>query len=400
MNKELALKILALVMMWDDEKAMDEFAWLSFIAAYKYDGYRGYNAGTRFIENLIVWLKQFSPKDRIVAYEFIRERIIYFAPREIERLIEKFMPETVQPHLIEKVALFHDIPKYKIWSKSDFENTYKIERRKTLFMGLSDGARIDVLRRINSEILSHEQIVIATQVNEEKWGDLLENLREDLEEYGTENTSGAKFNAVYLLDDFTASGTSILRDPDNTQIFKGKLVRFLSSVKDVERKGSECPFSKNYKIYVHHYIGTEKAKQRIREVYSNAEGHLKCKYGPMQITFSYGMLLPESIIVDKNSSEPFATLCRDYYDSAIEAKGKHSSQSGSTDKKFGYANCGLPVVFEHNTPNNSLSILHARTNTNNGQHNMRPLFYRRERHSDLDQTATIDSKEMENDKSI
>ena len=388
MNRKLGLKLLGIVMEWDNARATEEFKWLSFMADYKYDGYRGYSAGARFIESLIIWLQQFDLQDREVAYKFVREQLIYFSPDEIERLVEKFVPETVQRHLAKQVADSIKIPEYKIWATSKSEQAYKTELRKTLFMGLSDGARIDVLRRLNSRVISNEQVVIATQIDTSKWKSLLKELREYPENEGNYG-SAALFKTVYLVDDFTASGTSILPDPDIVGGLKGKLVRFLESVQEAVKAGTS-PFPDSYKIYVHHYICTEEAHSRIRKVYRKVKRCLAQKYKAGEIEFSFGMLLPGSIAIKKNSSDPFAELCEKYYDKSIEGKGKHGSQSGITDRHYGYASCGLPVVLEHNTPNNSLSILHSRTDSDNDQHNMRPLFYRRERHSDLEQDIISD----------
>jgi hypothetical protein len=47
--------------------------------------------------------------------------------------------------------------------------------------------------------------------------------------------------------------------------------------------------------------------------------------------------------------------------------------------KYGYANCALPVVLEHNTPNNSIPLLWAETEGKSGV-KMHPLFFRRDRH--------------------
>jgi hypothetical protein len=47
--------------------------------------------------------------------------------------------------------------------------------------------------------------------------------------------------------------------------------------------------------------------------------------------------------------------------------------------KYGYADCALPLVLEHNTPNNAIPILWAETEGKLGEP-MRPLFFRRDRH--------------------
>ena len=43
--------------------------------------------------------------------------------------------------------------------------------------------------------------------------------------------------------------------------------------------------------------------------------------------------------------------------------------------------CALPVVLEHNTPNNSIPLLWAETAGADGAHAMEPLFFRRDRHA-------------------
>ena len=72
--------------------------------------------------------------------------------------------------------------------------------RRCLFVGLSDGSRIDVLRRANAGHLSQEQVVPMMNVDDDKWKSLAKDLKEELGD-------DARFSDVYLIDDFTASGT-------------------------------------------------------------------------------------------------------------------------------------------------------------------------------------------------
>ena len=88
-------------------------------------------------------------------------------------------------------------------------------------MGLSDGARIDILRHSNVGLLTNEQLVVATQVDKDKWQDLLDNLRKDLRD------SEAKFRLVYLIDDFAGTGNSFIRYNKEKARWTGKLLRFL-----------------------------------------------------------------------------------------------------------------------------------------------------------------------------
>ena len=389
MNKELGLRLLSQIMDWDDDQARVEFRWLSFMAAYKYDNYADYLAGARFIESLATWLQQFSSDDRFIAYNFVKNDLIYFNTPEIYRLVEKFFPEFVQEDLIRTVSRRFGIPKYKIWSTEEYIKEYKWERRKTLFMGLSDGARIDVLRRMNVGSISNEQIAIVTQINHEKWKSLLSDLKSDLKKIRDEDTKNEKFSRVYLIDDFTASGTSLLRDPENNRNLKGKLVKFSKSMerakKDLE---DESPFSDEFEIVVHHYIGTQYVKENFEKMRQKYKNELT-EFGLFNVRIEFGMVLPSDLKIIESSNHPFVNLCKQYYDDAIEGKGIHGGQSGIKEKMFGYANCGLPVVLEHNTPNNSLPLIWAETKNNNSRHNMRPLFRRRERHSDMEKDKTI-----------
>ena len=51
--------------------------------------------------------------------------------------------------------------------------------RHVLFMGLSDGARTDLLRYAARGTLTNEQVVGFTQIDSDKWQELLDDLRKD-----------------------------------------------------------------------------------------------------------------------------------------------------------------------------------------------------------------------------
>ena len=71
MNQDLGLRILGRIMDWDDDRARKEFAWLKLMARLKYDGYRDFQAGMRFIDSLATWLQQFKSHERETAYAFV-----------------------------------------------------------------------------------------------------------------------------------------------------------------------------------------------------------------------------------------------------------------------------------------------------------------------------------------
>ena len=385
MNRELSFENLEKIMGWNDEDAQKESDWLRFMSKYKYDDYRGYLVGARFVESLIIWLQQFESKDQKAAYEYIKENLIYIGPAEIQRLIGRFFHERVKKDLKKEVAKTLHVPEYMAWSAERSMDEFKSEVRRTLFMGLSDGARLDSLRRANSEIISNEQVVITTEISKRKWEDLLDELKKDPRNK-SEGEGKRKFERVYLIDDFTASGTSFIREEENEHTeereLKGKLKKFAEVLKQAKDELGKSPFMDEFQVLVHHYIGTPQAKKKIEQLYN--EPWVREKLEEMgicnEVKFSFGILLPKYIRLTRHCKEKFANLCERYYNPSIY--DKHFRKSGAPDGKFGYAECGLPLILYHNTPNNSLSLLWAETAGDNGKHAMRPLFKRGQRHKE------------------
>ena len=83
----LGLEVLGQIMKWTDDRAGKEFDWLKLMSRLKYDGYRDFQAGMRFIESLATWLQQFKPQEREAAYAFVRSTLVYIGPSEMQRLV-------------------------------------------------------------------------------------------------------------------------------------------------------------------------------------------------------------------------------------------------------------------------------------------------------------------------
>ena len=84
MNEKWFLWTLERLLGWDDEQVRSEFRWLRMMARLKYDGYQDYVAGMRFLPSLVAWLQQFETKeDRRVAYQFVRNRLIYIDRKSV-----------------------------------------------------------------------------------------------------------------------------------------------------------------------------------------------------------------------------------------------------------------------------------------------------------------------------
>ena len=381
MNQDLGLRVLGQIMNWTDDRARQEFAWLRLMARLKYDGYRDFQAGMRFIESLVTWLQQFEqPQERETAYAFVRHTLVYIGPNEMQRLVEQFYPRTVRDRLVRMVATECDVQPYRVLSDTDARAAEERLRRRTLFMGLSDGAHIDTIRHANSGLLGNEQFVQGTQVDTKKWKDLLDNLRNDLDD------PDARFRLVYLIDDFTATGTSFLRFDIKMTEWKGKLIRFRKSVESANTDlGSDKLFEDDWELCIHHYVASQVAADAIGERLEKAKADGAFPEGWAQdMHSSFGMVLPDDLPINADSErhDDFIELTKLYYDPIIRTK--HTDIGGVTHLGLGYGGCALPLVLEHNTPNNAVALLWAETEggDRDGVHAraMRPLFRRRQRH--------------------
>jgi hypothetical protein len=386
MINTLALNLVADVMNWDNEVATREYAWLRLISSMKYDGYSDFRAGVRFLESLVSWLRHFNEADRAAAYAFVKERLVYISTLEMQRVIETFIPETVTPYLRGSVAAELGIKPYDVWRTAEGASAFRRRLRRCLFVGLSDGSRIDVLRRANAGRLSQEQVVPMMNIDDEKWKSLADDLTK-------EHGNDARFDDVYLIDDFTASGTTFIRFPEGKP--KGKLYKFVKIVQDARMRlvdsGKIFPLADGYTLHIHHYVSTRQAHDALEERVAEANEKLENKsFGRAFIT--KGMLLPSDIrvaTIDKETRSPTLTrssdgpivdLCNRYYDDELFKRLEmHCKEAGQTDMKYGYADCALPLILEHNTPNNAIPLLWADTPGKHGE-SMHPLFFRRDRH--------------------
>src|ERR1035438_2956569 len=139
MNQKLGLRLLGEVMQWSDEQARDEFQWLKLMSRFRYDSYEDFRAGVRFLERLSVWLQQFQPQDREIAYQFIKSRLIYIGPPEMQLLVERMYPEVIERRLLRTVSGTRGIPPYLVWRDPAAGGGLADLRRKPLIMALRDG---------------------------------------------------------------------------------------------------------------------------------------------------------------------------------------------------------------------------------------------------------------------
>ncbi len=349
MKRDLAEKLLSHYLNWGPAKKAEERRLLEALAAYKYDEYQQFKPGRRFVESLALWLRQFkSLTERETAYDFVKGRLIFVSEAEMVHLVQLAFPTIIRPHLMKLVAEENGIAPYRVKAICESQEFRHLLRR-TLFLGLSDGARTDQLRRANPRTLSNEQIWHAYDVSEAKVSDLRSELRKDLGSQISEEE--CSFSTVVLLDDFTASGTSYIRKDDCTSKWSGKIPKVLERLEATENLGSLVARN-NLKVIVLIYVASAQAVGHIQEMIREVP------FSMGEIDFFVLYEIGEDVQLRSPGDDGILSVASDshYYDSAVD--DKHAAVGGTT-YQMGYANCRLPVVLSHNTPNNSIYLLWA-----------------------------------------
>lgn len=347
MRIELAEKLLVKIMEWSAEEVSRERPLLQALSNFKFDEYQQFSPGIRFIESLAQWLNQFdSIEDRNVAYKFVKTNLIFISNNQISQLVNLSFSTLIKPILVNKVALISNLNRFYVKKITESE-TYKNITRQSLFVGLSDGSRIDQLRRFAQ--LSNEQVLTSYFIDKEK----IEELKSELDR----GNNLEKFSTIFLIDDFTASGTSYARI-ENGCNFKGKLIKFLRKI--YVNENDDQIFSTLFdldslSINIIFYIATEEAIQNIQNIINAFNDKNKFK-----INFSINAVqiidnkIKDSIIADEELINVISQS--KYFDETIV--DKHYKISGKIEKPYlGFNECALPLVLNHNTPNNSIPII-------------------------------------------
>jgi hypothetical protein len=362
MKDNLAASLLSSAMEWDTEDIKNDLIYLQTMAKFKYDSYQNYYPGRKFIESLALWVNQFQKKDRKLALDFIIDKLIFFSNEQIFQFISVSYPMFVQTYILNNFKLNNIVFKY---NKVNESLEYKIAKRKILFLGLSDGSKIEVFRRINN--LDNEQVFVTYDLSDSKIKDLKKDLYEckiDGEEIKEEY-----FNSIYLIDDFSASGLSFLRYDEKSNTFKGKIQKILKIILD----NSLVDPKKVNDINIILYISTEKAKSNIIQNFSKLK-EIDKFYEKINLHLNVVQMIPNESIYSLNSNKTFIEFLEK--ESNSDWLTKHS-EVGSTKNPFlGFDECGLPVVLNHNTPNNSLPIIWF------GGKNKQAVFDRISRHKE------------------
>jgi hypothetical protein len=355
MRADLAERLLKEVMGWDTGEFAERVRDLQALAAVKYDEYGNYGPGSKFVENLAAWLAQFPPDKRKIAFDFVLRRLVFISEVEIGHLISLVYPEIIAPTLRQRVADEIGISVHRVAEIERHDRFIEL-RRRSLIVGASDGARLDRLRRASP--LSHEQFFQGARPTVEELRpavDALVKAREAPE--GTELT----FGQVFFVDDFSGSGHTLVRKEDGS--YTGKLVRLDEQLQAAAT--AEPPLvDDSVPVTVVLYSASEQALEHASATAAAA--------GLDSFDIRTVQVVPRSQGVDL-TDEPMTALCREFFDETTVDPHKGEAP-------IGFADCALPVVLSHNTPNNSICLLWMDTTDRPGSNNLKALFPRYERH--------------------
>lgn len=312
----------------------------------RFDLYRGYKNNRGFLFHKLKWLSQFTQDDSHVMETFIRKNLIYLSETDIEKTIESF-----QTFLEQKLY-----PAITDTQKTKF--TVKEMIKRVTIWGLSDGARLDLVR-YNNNVLKNHQFILETEISKARCNRIIKKIRKDTQE---ENPSVIPI----LVDDFSGSGLSYLRY-ENRQ-WKGKLIRFYQD------SFQNFYFGENRKILIiSPYYATEQAVNYLRKSIPLAI--------PDETIDWYIYPIHHIRKVDVSTAE--LNIMKKHY--ILNPINDQNYDIGSHKFPYlGFDECSLCVVFQHNTPNNSFPIL---------WHGENAIFPRRPRHVDY----IKNSEKKEND---
>ncbi|MGH8550075.1 MAG: phosphoribosyltransferase-like protein [Methylococcales bacterium] len=379
---------------------------MQLLADYKYDHYQRFAPGKRFVESLALWLNQFERADRQIALNFVLEQLIYISESEISHLVQLAYPDVIVQERIRLVAEEKGIPTYRVGAIS-CDPRFKELQIKSLYLGLSDAARTNELRRSSNGEINNEQIWRAYELGETKAEDMLEALRKELNNDGiplaatvtnedickafknddkveayrlinslrsvdTETTAVpqlAKFTLVWLLDDFSGSGNTYIRFDTKKAVFKGKIKKIYERLYE-----GDLIDTAHYEVFLLLYIATRQAIDHIEywsERFTSENG-----YKPLQVRVL--CTIERHVSLKENASSELSSLLSNqkYYDS--RAFDEHIAVGGTSSAQMGFAGCALPIVLSHNTPNNSVYLLWGPES-----YNFSGLFPRISRHKEF-----------------
>ena len=337
-------KLLAIELGWNEEEVEKNREYLSDFAELKYDSYQQYVPGSQFMENLLLWLRGFkNEEDKKTMYGFFKDNLVYVSPAEMFQFVSTVYLDKIWPHFL-KQAERHNAVVNKGCSISEIA---KILQGRSIFLPLSDGARLGNVRRHSQ--LDNEQVAATYKLSEKEISEMVEQAKKRIEQFPEyeerkelwelEDLS-QPISYVFLLDDFSGSGISYLRHENGSSEQSGKFCRV---VEYLEKGGIDT--SKVEFILLIYLAGDAAEKYLIGEL------NKYFKYDVSRFSVSVMQPIPTADINDD-----VERILREQYEASTKGFEDLHFKKGSTARPYlGFNGGQYPLVIYHNTPNNSIT---------------------------------------------
>ena len=172
-------------------------------------------------------------------------------------------------------------------------------RRRSLFLGLSDGARIDEFRRSNRD-LSNEQVYATYEVAGPRLAEMRSQLPNDQKE---DPSDPIQFELVFLLDDFAGSGKSILRERNGT--FGGRLQRFSELLRMDAQEEASVFSGPQTEIHICLYVATQQAVDQLTQSIEDSTASAPWEHAPVVHAVQ---LLDQNLRIEPSRDSRFCQL--------------------------------------------------------------------------------------------
>jgi hypothetical protein len=337
-------KALAVLLDVDSNEADELAKRFEYLGRLKYNAYSGYPQGVVFGEALIAWLRQFDRADRHVAADFLLQRLVFISERQLRHLVTLVPPRVFEPLVTGHSHLaMHDISRDRI----------RRARRRVLVLGLSDDARLDVLRRA-APLMSHEQFLNGLKSTPHGLDEMASRLASAL---GLPRSDpDCRFRDLVAVELFAGSGYTLLRSqPPGLDGKLKRLARFVDHLRE------RSVVADNLRVTVVVYVASETALERVRALMQG-------------VGWEWSIHAMQVLSHDQTSLDgDFARLAVKYYDPVLTDAHKGNAALGFGDGRLG-------LVFESNAPNNSYALIWGDTRGLPASRAWCALFPRHERH--------------------
>ncbi len=361
------------------DKFPDEIRRLGALAQYKYDEYQQFAPGRYFMESLVSWLGRIPENHRQAAFNFVRDRLVFFGRGDIYHFAQVAYQHLIRSFLVTSETQALKLPIHKR-PKIAQSRYFRALERNSLFIGLSDGARIDDFRRLGE--LHNDQVHSSYHVTPDRltemirsWTDHRDTNAADVAAEGIGEISAMKVRRIFLVDDLSASGTSVIDYDELAQKWKGRYPTFINLVlgDDVYPDLDQA----NLEVHLVFYVATDQANADVKSKIDTFNAKRKTAG---KLTASTEILtvqpLPATLAVGQQVND---SRYRDFID-AYDMTGSYdkSMAKGGPDghQKWGFKKCALPIVLYHNCPNNTIGPIWMYP----GEKGMQGLFPRVRRH--------------------